>query len=51
MIVTNQFGADGLITGQPNLLCLPSWKSLKGPPNQKKPQPPGLSHFTCYPVR
>ena len=51
VIVTNQFGADGLITGQPNLLCLPSWKSLKGPPNQKKPQPPGLSHFTCYPVR
>jgi len=51
VIVTNQFGSDGLITGQPNLLCLPSWKSLTGPPNQKKPQPPGLSHFTCYPVR
>lgn len=51
VIVTNQFGADGLVTGQPNLLCLPSWKSLQGPPNQKKPQPPGLSHFTCYPVR
>jgi hypothetical protein len=51
VIVTNQFGADGLITGQPNLLCLPSWKSLTGPPHQKKPQPPGLSHFTCYPVR
>jgi hypothetical protein len=51
VIVTNQFGSDGLITGQPNLLCLPSWKSLTGPPKQKKPQPPGLSHFTCYPVR
>lgn len=51
VIVTNQFGSGNLITGQPNLLCLPSWKSLTGPPNQKKPQPPGLSHFTCYPVR
>jgi hypothetical protein len=51
VIVTNQFGADGLITGQPNLLCLPSWKSLTRRPNQKLPQPPGLSHFTCYPVR
>jgi len=51
VIVTNQFGSDGLITGQPNLLCLPSWKSLTGPPKQTKPQPPGLSHFTCYPVR
>jgi hypothetical protein len=51
VIVTNQFGSDGLITGQPNLLCLPSWKSLTGPPKQSAPQPPGLSHFTCYPVK
>jgi hypothetical protein len=50
VIVTNQFGKARLLLGQPNLLCLPSWKSLTGPPRQKKPQPPGLSHFTCYPV-
>lgn len=49
--VSNQFGTGLLITGQPNLLCLPSWKGLKRPPNMKAPQPPGLSHFTCYPVR
>lgn len=48
--VTNQFGRARLTTGQPNLLCLPSWKSLTGPPNQPAPQPPGLDHFTCYPV-
>jgi hypothetical protein len=50
VFVQNQFGAAVLATGQPNLLCLPSWKSLKGPPTQKAPQPPGISHFTCYPV-
>lgn len=49
--VTNQFGTGTLITGQPNLLCLPSWKGIKAPPNMKAPQPPGLSHFTCYPVK
>jgi hypothetical protein len=50
VLVTNQFGSAALIPGQPNLLCLPSWKGLKGPPKKKAPQPPGLSHFTCYPV-
>jgi hypothetical protein len=51
VVVTNQFGSGLLIPGQPNLLCLPTWKSVKGPPNMKVPQPPGLSHFTCYPVK
>lgn len=51
VIVTNQFGSAELIPGQPNLLCLPSWKGLTGPPHHKVPQPPGLSHFTCYPVK
>jgi hypothetical protein len=51
VIVSNQFGKAELTTGQPNLLCLPSWKSLTGPPHKKAPQPPGLSHFTCYPVK
>src|ERR1700689_1202950 len=49
VVVTNQFGSATLIPGQPNLLCLPSWKGLQGPPKKKAPQPPGLSHFTCYP--
>jgi len=48
--VTNQFGSAKLKTGQPALLCLPSWKSLTGPPNMTPNQPPGLSHFTCYSV-
>lgn len=48
--VTNQFGSATLRPGQPNLLCLPTWKSLTGPPNMTPNQPPGLNHFTCYPV-
>jgi len=51
VVVTNQFGSGILIPSQPNLLCLPSWKSLTGPPRRPAPQPPGLSHFTCYPVK
>jgi len=50
VIVTNQFGSATLIPGQPDLLCLPSWKSLTGPPGKTPSQPPGLNHFTCYPV-
>jgi hypothetical protein len=49
--VTNQFGTATLALGQPNFLCLPSWKSLTGPPVEKTPAPPGLGHFACYPVR
>jgi hypothetical protein len=49
--VTNQFGTATLVPGQPNLLCLPTWKSLTGKPTEKAPEPPGLSHFTCYPVK
>lgn len=48
--VTNQFGTATLQPGQPNLLCLPSWKSLTGPPRKTPTTPPGLSHFACYPV-
>lgn len=50
VVVTNQFGSATLFLKQPDLLCLPSWKSLTGPPNMKATAPPGLSHFTCYPV-
>jgi hypothetical protein len=51
VVVSNQFGSAPLATGQPNLLCLPSWKSLTAPPHAKPVQPPGLSHFTCYTVK
>jgi hypothetical protein len=51
VIVSNQFGKAKLVTGQPRLLCLPSWKSLTRPPASLPAQPPGLSHFTCYPVK
>lgn len=50
VLVTNQFGSATLYLKQPNLLCLPSWTSLTGPPGLKPTTPPGLSHFTCYPV-
>ena len=51
VVVTNQFGSATLVPGQPNALCVPSWKSLTGPPDKKPTTPPGLSHFACYPVR
>jgi hypothetical protein len=46
--ITNQFGTAIIDTKQPVLLCLPTWKSLTGPPSQTQVQPPGLSHFLCY---
>jgi hypothetical protein len=49
--VANQFGTARLVTGQPNYLCLPSWKSLTGPPVEPTAAPPGLGHFACYPVQ
>ena len=48
--VTNQFGTGTLNVGQPKLLCLPTWKSLTGPPLEPTNQPPNLNHFTCYSV-
>jgi hypothetical protein len=51
VVASNQFGTAQLFLGQPNLLCLPSWKSLTGPPVEKTAAPPGLGHFACYPVQ
>jgi len=51
VVVTNQFGSATLVPSQPNLLCVPSWKSLTGPPGKSPTTPPNLNHFTCYPVR
>lgn len=51
VIVSNQFGKGTLVPSQPNLLCLPSWKSLTGPPGKTPRTPPKLNHFTCYPVK
>jgi hypothetical protein len=48
--VANQFGKAVLGLKQPTLLCLPTWKSLTGPPKPGVVQPPGLDHFTCYPI-
>ncbi len=48
--VTNQFGTARLKTGAATQVCLPTWKSLTGPPNRPTPAPPRLSHFTCYTV-
>ena len=44
-------GTATLIPSQPNLLCVPSWKSLTGPPGKTPKTPPRLNHFTCYPVK
>jgi hypothetical protein len=49
--ITNQFGSAYLTLDPANLLCLPSWESLTGPPAKAPRQPPGLSHYTCYPVQ
>jgi hypothetical protein len=51
VVASNQFGKATLFLGQPNLLCLPSWKSLTGPPVEKTVAPPGLGHFACYLVQ
>ena len=50
VVVANQFGQAVLQTGQPNQFCVPSWKGLNGPPRKSPRTPPGLNHFTCYPV-
>jgi hypothetical protein len=50
VVVTNQLGSATLVPSQPNLLCVPSWKSLTGPPGMSPTTPPNLNHFTCYPV-
>jgi hypothetical protein len=50
VVVANQFGSATLVPSQPNLLCVPSWKSLTGPPGKSPSTPPNLNHFTCYPV-
>ncbi len=50
VVVVNQFGSGTLSVGQPQILCLPTWKSLTGPPKETAVQPPDLSHFTCYSV-
>jgi hypothetical protein len=50
-VVTDQFvTAATLKLGQPDALCLPSWKSLTGLPNKKPNQPLDADHYTCYPV-
>jgi hypothetical protein len=49
VIVTNQFGQARLTVGQPNALCLPSWKSVTDQ-LPDPPAPPGLDHFKCYPA-
>jgi hypothetical protein len=48
--ITNQFGKAQLLLGQPNELCLPSWKSLTGPPNMT-PNAPVANHYVCYPAK
>ncbi|HXW34159.1 MAG TPA: hypothetical protein VEJ87_06225 [Acidimicrobiales bacterium] len=49
-VVSNQFGTAALTTSSPTELCLPTWKSLTGPPNQTPNQPVG-NHYTCYPTK
>lgn len=49
----NQFGNAIMSTGlSPVSLCLPTWKDRLGPPGLPATlnQPPGLDHFTCYPL-
>lgn len=48
--ITNRFGTAVLSTGSPSGLCLPTWSSTVTPPKNPSPQPPGIDHFTCYPL-
>lgn len=48
--ITNQFGTAVKTVQNPSSLCLPSWKSLTGPPNKKPDAPTNLDHFACYPL-
>jgi hypothetical protein len=51
VLVTNQFGKAVMKTGAPTKLCVPSWKDNIAPPGAVLgAQPPGLDHFTCYPL-
>ncbi len=50
VVVNNQFGTAALNLSTPTALCLPTWKSLTGPPKEPANQPPFLDHFTCYPI-
>jgi hypothetical protein len=50
VILSNQFGKATMTAGSPTKVCLPTWKSKKGPPNKTPNQPPNLDHFTCYPL-
>jgi hypothetical protein len=51
VLVTNQFGKAVMRTGAPNKLCLPSWKdNITYPGAGPGVAPPGLDHFTCYPL-
>ena len=49
--LANQFGKAVMTTGSPTHFCLPSWKSNIAPPHMPTPAPPGLDHFTCYPLK
>jgi hypothetical protein len=49
--ITNQFGTAVKTVQFPSLMCLPSWKSLKGLPNKKPVAPTTLDHFACYPLK
>jgi len=51
VLVTNQFGKAVMRTGAPNKLCVPSWKdNITYPGAVVGAEPPGLDHFTCYPL-
>jgi hypothetical protein len=49
VVVTNQFKSVRLAVVKPNVLCLPTGKSLK--PGTPPARPRTLDHFQCYPVK
>ncbi len=51
VLVTNQFGKAVMTASSPTRFCLPSWKANIAPPNMPTKAPPGLDHFTCYPLK
>jgi hypothetical protein len=54
VLLTNQFGKSLMTTGPtPTKFCLPTWKDRVAPPGLPPTlnQPPGLDHFTCWPLK
>jgi hypothetical protein len=47
----NEYGSANLSLQGTGPYCIPSWKSLTGPPGKTPKAPSGMSHFACYGIK